>query len=359
MLCLNPALPAHRAPRTPTAPGHAGSVPGPLTRAPRVVGTPTPSWTYPCHPFQRRLPVGRPPAGTGAPGGERAAHEADTRLPGAAGGATPLPVRPRPLRRAAPMGQRRRRCCPGDRGLPAGGRAHWLPLPRAGPPGAAPIGCAAAASCCGDRGARGAAPDPTRHRRSPGTAAHRAPPLTGHRGLSPSCGLSRPCRVPRHCGQPRHRGLPSRRPGPQPRALPSPSRSRAARGAPHGSPPRLCALPAGGTSPSCSRSVQPEGTPGTGHPHGPGSEHLLGRSHTPPVFAAATPAGPAACALTRNARAVEQLCWAGGGSPCPLVSCTGPVSTQLAAGTPLCFAEPFLCGAAPGTVTHSSVLPGG
>lgn len=65
--------------------------------------------------------------------------------------------------------------------------------------------------------------------------------------------------------------------------------------------------------------------PGTGHPYGPGKEHLLGRSHTAPVFAATLPAVP--CSLARNARGVEHLCGAGGGCSSPSVPCTGFSST--------------------------------
>lgn len=65
--------------------------------------------------------------------------------------------------------------------------------------------------------------------------------------------------------------------------------------------------------------------PGTGHPYGPGKEHLLGRSHTAPVFAATPPAVP--CALARNARGVEQLYGAGGACSSPSVPCTGLSST--------------------------------
>ncbi|XP_066417962.1 putative uncharacterized protein MGC34800 [Molothrus aeneus] len=168
------------------------------------------------------------------------------------------------------MGQRRRRCCPGDRGLPAGGRAHWLSLPRAGPPGAAPIGCAAAASCCGDRGRRGAAPDPPEHRGSPGTAAHRAPRLTGHR-CSPGTAAHRaPRAVPvLHSERelwpvPTLPAAPTLRPAGTPGPALLPARP-AAPGAAYAVPEPRCAgntaqfstaaLPAGGASPSRSRSV--------------------------------------------------------------------------------------------------------
>ncbi|XP_031983239.1 collagen alpha-1(I) chain-like [Corvus moneduloides] len=142
-------------------------------------------------PMSAASPWDRPPAGMGARGGGRAAHEADTRLPGATSGATPPGRAPPPPQggtngaaAAALLPRRPRAARRGPRPLavaaargPAGGRAHWLSPPRAGPPGAAPIGCAAAASCCGDRGARGAAPDPTGHRGRPGTTGCRRPAL--------------------------------------------------------------------------------------------------------------------------------------------------------------------------------------
>lgn len=301
---LSPVPPAKPWPGTVPVLGACRSRPFPPRRG---VGRSVPSWTPPPPATQRRLRGLSSRRGRGPPVGERAAHGAATPVPtvtrvgprppaarrGAArpSQATPLPAWPRPPRGAAgdTNGAAAAALLPRR---PRAARQGPRPLATAGARGPAarraPIGCAVAASCCGNRGP-GAAPPPAAY---PGHC--RLP-----RALRPTAGPA----LPEPLG-PAH--------GPQEAPLPGEHRTTLHRGS------SITLGLARGLAAWRLPELFPPGAaggrarhraPATQLPYDAGSAHLLGRSPQPTRL----------CTRSRPLarRGPEEA------PPCPPASCTG------------------------------------